>query len=255
MSINLFTYNISNQGLEDDVDTALQAIASGKQGCYMVCANLHSLVVARKDKFFSESLKNADILLPDGSSIIFAAKVLNLPLSEKVSGTDFFLAFSQKANKKKGINFFFLGSSEKVLDLIKQKMERDYSDIEVCGTYSPPFKPEFSQEDNTVMVHAVNQAKPDVLWVGLTAPKQEKWIYENKDKLEVSFIGAIGAVFDFYAGTKKRSSDFWVKMGIEWLHRFLREPKRLSQRVFKSMPIFLSWIIKEKLKKYRSVSG
>jgi len=220
----------------------------------MVCANLHSLVVARKDKFFSESLKNADILLPDGSSIIFAAKVLNLPLSEKVSGTDFFLAFSQKANKKKGIKFFFLGSSEKVLDLIKQKMERDCSDIEVCGTYSPPFKPEFSQEDNTVMVHAVNQAKPDVLWVGLTAPKQEKWIYENKDKLEVSFIGAIGAVFDFYAVTKKRSSDFWVKMGIEWLHRFLRDPKRLSQRVFKSMPIFLSWIIIEKLKKFRSVS-
>lgn len=96
------------------------------------------------------------------------------------------------------------------------------------------------------MISAVNNARPHVLWVGMTAPKQEKWIYKNKAKLQVPFIGAIGAVFDFYAGTKERSSDFWIKMGLEWLPRFLKEPKRLWERNMKSTPIFLWRIIREK---------
>ena len=127
-------------------------------------------------------------------------------------------------------------------------MKQDFPAIEVCGTYSPPFKIEFSQEDNSAMISAVNNARPDVLWVGMTAPKQEKWIYENQSKLQVPFVGAIGAVFDFYAGTKKRSSDFWIKIGLEWLPRFLKEPRRLWERNLKSTPIFLWWVIKEKIK-------
>jgi len=87
-----------------------------------------------------------------------------------------------------------------------------------------------------------------VLWLGKTAPKQEKWIYENQSKLQVPFIAAIGAVFDFYAGTKNRSSDFWINVGLEWLPRFFKEPGRLWERNFKSTPIFLGWVMKEKIK-------
>jgi len=103
-------------------------------------------------------------------------------------------------------------------------MKRDFPCIEVCETYSPPFKKEFSQEDNSAMISAINNARPDMLWVGMTAPKQEKWIYENRDKergsyfvlvpkLNVPFTAAIGAVFDFYAGIRKRYSGFWIKTG------------------------------------------
>jgi len=252
MVIKLGKYSISNRGLAGDVELAGRLIKSGASGHYMACANPHSLIVASKDALFESALTNADILVPDGTGIIIAAKILGLPCTEKVAGTDFFLGFSRKVNEKgRGLRYFFLGSSEKTLGLIEERMKRDFPCIEVCGTYSPPFKAEFSKEDNETMIDAVNNARADVLWVGMTAPKQEKWIYVNRSKLNVPFIGAIGAVFDFYAGTKKRSSDFWIRTGLEWLPRLLKEPRRLWERNLKSTPIFLWWIIKEKIKQTR----
>ena len=99
---------------------------------------------------------------------------------------------------------------------------------------------------NQKMIEAINRVKPDVLWVGMTAPKQEKWIYQNKDKLDVKFIGAIGAVFDFYAGTKKRSQPFFQKIGLEWLPRLLGEPRRLWHRNFVSNPVFLMRVLRQR---------
>ena len=248
MTIDLFGYRISNQGLEADLSSVFQSINSRKKTCCMACVNPHSLIVAANDNIFRQALKSSDILIPDGTGIIIAAKILNLPIHEKVAGTDFFLGLSREANERGGVKYFFLGSSEKVLGLIEEKMKRDFPAIEVCGTYSPPFKTEFSREDNSAMISAVNNSRPDVLWVGMTAPKQEKWIYENQSKLQVPFIAAIGAVFDFYAGTKNRSSDFWIKIGLEWLPRFFKEPGRLWERNLKSTPIFLGWVMKEKIK-------
>jgi N-acetylglucosaminyldiphosphoundecaprenol N-acetyl-beta-D-mannosaminyltransferase len=126
-------------------------------------------------------------------------------------------------------------------------MKKEFPGITVCGVLSPPFKPEFSKAESAAMVAAVNAARPDVLWVGMTAPKQEKWIHENRDRLEVPFIGAIGAVFDFYAGNKRRSSVFWQRIGMEWFPRLLREPCRLWERNLKSTPVFLFWIVREKV--------
>ena len=247
-SICLFGYNISRCKTTEITAEAFELSKGSSKGSYMACANPHSLTVAAKDNIFRQALKRADILIPDGTGIIIAAKILGLPCTEKVAGTDFFLGLSREANKRGGIRYFFLGSSEKVLGLIEERMKRDFPDIEVCGTYSPSFKTEFSQEDNSAMINAINNARPDVLWVGMTAPKQEKWIYENRSKLQVSFIAAIGAVFDFYAGTKKRSSKFWIRIGLEWLPRFLKEPRRLWERNLKSTPIFLGWVMKEKIK-------
>ncbi|MBA4417639.1 MAG: acetylglucosaminyldiphospho-UDP acetyl-beta-D-mannosaminyltransferase [Syntrophus sp. (in: bacteria)] len=218
---------------------------------YMACANPHSIVVASRDKEFQAALKSADILMPDGYGIALAAKMLGLPLKERVAGSEFFRAFTLLANKDGGLKYFFLGSTKHVLGLMVERLCREFPSIFVCGTYSPPFKEEFSEEDNKKMIDIINSAKPDVLWVGMTAPKQEKWIYQNRYILEVPFIGAIGAVFDFYAGTKQRPSIFWQKLGLEWLPRFMREPRRLWERNLKSTPIFLLWVLHEKLKQNR----
>jgi N-acetylglucosaminyldiphosphoundecaprenol N-acetyl-beta-D-mannosaminyltransferase len=214
----------------------------------MACANPHSLVIASKDEQFRESLRAADILVPDGIGIIVGARVLGLPIRQKVAGFDFFRRFSEKAQKKGGIRYFFLGSSPAVLQLIAKRLKCDFPGIHLCGTYSPPFRSVFTEEDDLKMIKAINTARPDVLWVGMTAPKQEKWIYRNRARLQVPFIGAIGAVFDFYAGTKKRSSVFWQKLGLEWLPRFFHEPRRLWERNLKSTPIFLSWVVRAKLR-------
>ena len=130
---------------------------------------------------------------------------------------------------------------------IKERMSIDFPNVKVVGTFSPPFKEDFTDDENDLMVEAINRVNPDILWVGMTAPKQEKWIYKNKERLQTKFIGAIGAVFDFYAGTKKRSHPWFQEHGLEWLPRFLREPRRLWRRNFISTPSFFYRIIKYRL--------
>lgn len=246
---NIFGYQISHRGINGDVSMARKLINSGRNCRYMACANPHSLVVASRDSLFCTSLKAADLLLPDGSGVIVAARTLNLPIAERVAGFEFFKGLSVSLAKNGGARYFFLGSSPHVLNLITEKLNKEFPEITVCGTMSPPFKSKFSDEDNAEIVAAINAARPDVLWVGLTAPKQEKWIYEHQDKLHVPFCGAIGAVFDFYAGTKERSSVIWQRLGLEWLPRFFKEPKRLWERNMKSTPIFLWWLTREKVRR------
>lgn len=122
-------------------------------------------------------------------------------------------------------------------------MARDYSNVRVAGTYSPPFKPTYSDEEMNEMISAVNAAAPDVLWVGMTAPKQEKWIFENRARLNVKFAGAIGAVFDFYTGRVKRAHPMFQRLGLEWLPRLVQQPTRLWRRMFVSAPIFMLHVI------------
>ncbi len=252
-SVNIFGYQISAAGLEMDVKEAFGWVEKHDSARYMATANSHSLVVASNDALFQAALKKADILIPDGTGILIASKFLNsserIKIKEKVAGYDFFVRFSEISEQRGGLRYFFLGSSEKVLSLIRSRFNIDYPSIEVCGTYSPPYRERFSDTENQQILDAIHVASPDVLWVGLTAPKQEKWIFQNLSKLDVPFIGAIGAAFDFYAGTKKRSSLFWQILGLEWLPRFLREPIRLWERNMKSTPIFLSWIVRERMRR------
>lgn len=245
-NVNILGYNTSAAGLADDVETAWGLVKAGTTGRYVACANPHSLVVAQTDSDFSQSLKDADILLPDGIGIVMAAKTLGVDLKERVTGSEFFTELSKKANTNGGLRYFFCGSTEDALDKICTRLNGDFPNITVCGVLSPPFKEEFSDEDNQKMIEQINNARPDVLWVGMTAPKQEKWIHQNKDKLDVPLSGAIGAAFDFYAGTKKRSPDWVCKMGLEWLPRLLHEPRRLFRRNFISSPFFLLMVFKEK---------
>jgi N-acetylglucosaminyldiphosphoundecaprenol N-acetyl-beta-D-mannosaminyltransferase len=117
----------------------------------------------------------------------------------------------------------------------------------VAGTFSPPYKPEFSPAELDMMIAAINAVRPDVLWVGMTAPKQEKWIYQNRHRLQVKFIGAVGAVFDFYTGRVKRSHPIFQNLGLEWLPRLLQEPRRLWRRMGVSAPIFIWHVLKAKI--------
>jgi N-acetylglucosaminyldiphosphoundecaprenol N-acetyl-beta-D-mannosaminyltransferase len=134
--------------------------------------------------------------------------------------------------------FFFLGASENTLQKIKFKSSQEYPNI-TFDYYSPPYKLEFSEKDSKIMCDKVNIFNPDVLFVGMTAPKQEKWVHLYKNKLNANIVCSIGAVFDFYAGNVKRSSDIWISLGLEWLPRLIKEPRRLFYRNFVSTPQFI----------------
>ena len=241
--------------------------------------NAHSYNTARKDGLFAEALTNGDVLIPDGVSIVKACrwiKAKSLP-KERIAGWDLFSFEMENLERKQcgmlnvecGANnssldnsqsaladnpkfkiqnsefrspqrtVMFMGSSQKVLDLIVKRAAKVYPHLKIV-TYSPPYKPEFSEEDNKAIIDAINAANPDLLWIGMTAPKQEKWTYSHWEELDIHcHVGTIGAVFDFFAGTVERAPVWWQRHGLEWLYRLLKEPKRMWRRYIIGNALFL----------------
>lgn len=206
--------------------------------------NAHSYNVSRKDRDFYNALMRSDILIPDGIGIVWALKFLANKKIKKIAAWELMIYELENLNKIKG-KCFFLGSSEQVLDLIVQRAAREYPDVKIY-TYSPPYKPVFTEEDNSAMIEAINSISPEVLFIGMTAPKQEKWIAAHFDRLMIKHSGCIGATFDFFAGTVDRAPAWMVKIGLEWLYRLIREPKRLWRRYLLGNPKFAYYILKEK---------
>lgn len=242
MKENLLGYGVDDLRVEDCADALFSCLLNPRdaRGCaWLACLNPHSYVVALDDPRFSQALRDADWLLPDGAGVVLASRLLGGSIRERVTGSDVFYGLHRRMNAVGKMSVFFLGATEETLALIRERMAQDYPSICVAGTYSPPFKDVYSAEEVNAMIAAVNAAAPNVLWVGMTAPKQEKWIYENRARLKVKFAGAIGAVFDFYTGRVKRSHPVFQRLGLEWLPRLLQQPRRLWRRMFVSAPLFL----------------
>ena len=261
----------------------LAAIPKGK--VLINTINAHSYNVAQKDQEFAEALRGGDYLIPDGSSIVKACRWLKgkSQPKERIAGWDLFAFEMQRmngmaspdpipeqssptrslsegggmayenetlryVNKNENVKkrVMFMGSSEKVLRLIRERVAVDYPNLEVV-TYSPPYKKEFSEEDNQTIIKAINEAKPNLLWIGMTAPKQEKWTYRHWQELHINcHVGTIGAVFDFFAGTAQRAPLWWQEHGLEWLYRLIKEPRRMWRRYVIGNPLFIWNILKEK---------
>ena len=148
--------------------------------------------------------------------------------------------------RERPLTVMFMGSSQKVLDLIVKRAAEVYPHLNIV-TYSPPYKPEFSEEDNKAIIEAINAVNPDLLWIGMTAPKQEKWTYSHWEELDIHcHVGTIGAVFDFFAGTVERAPMWWQRHGLEWLYRLLKEPQRMWRRYIIGNTLFLWNMLKEK---------
>lgn len=207
--------------------------------------NQYSYCIAQQDPEFEKSLKGSEVLLPDGIGIVLAAKLLKKKSIKKIAGADLHSFLLQKMNEENG-SCFYLGASIETLKKIEARIHAEYPNIKV-GSYSPPFKKEFSEWDNRAMLRQVNQFRPQVLFIGMTAPKQEKWAFAHKYELDSKIICSIGAVFDFYAGTVKRPSKIWISLGLEWLGRLIKEPKRMWKRYIYYGAIFSFYLVKEKI--------
>ena len=170
----------------------------------------------------------------------------SLDNSQSASADNSKLKIQNSKFRERPLTVMFMGSSEKVLDLIVKRAAEVYPHLKIV-TYSPPYKPEFSEEDNKAIVEAINAADPDLLWIGMTAPKQEKWTYSHWNELNIHcHVGTIGAVFDFFAGTVERAPIWWQRHGLEWLYRLLKEPKRMWRRYIIGNTLFLWNMLKEK---------
>lgn len=232
--------------LDFKIDTSINQLDFSTKSLLVNTINPHSYCVTKKDTLFKEALQKSDVLIPDGIGIVIAAKLLANKKIQRIAGADLHEHILKLANQNNE-KVFYLGSMPSTLQKIKERLAKEYPNIHF-ECYSPPYKPVFTAEDNQAMIEAVNAFKPNALFVGMTAPKQEKWAYQHKDLLDVNVIASIGAVFDFYAGTVKRAPVWMQKSGLEWLHRSLSNPKRLGKRNLMSNPKFIWDVIKYKLK-------
>lgn len=234
--------------------TELASLPEGK--LLINTINAHSFNTAKKDQLFADALTNGDVLIPDGVSIVKACKWIKAKSQpkERIAGWDLFSFEMEKleieseklrTKSEKSKIVMFMGSSQKVLDLIVKRAAEVYPHLKVV-TYSPPYKPEFSDKDNKAIIDAINAANPDLLWIGMTAPKQEKWTYSHWNELNIHcHVGTIGAVFDFFAGTVERAPIWWQEHGLEWLYRLMKEPKRMWRRYIIGNSLFLWNMVKE----------
>ncbi|CAG2534472.1 N-acetylglucosaminyldiphosphoundecaprenol N-acetyl-beta-D-mannosaminyltransferase [Maribacter dokdonensis] len=209
--------------------------------------NQYSYCIAEEDAEFKKALLDSDVILPDGIGITLAAKWLNGTSIKKIAGADFHEFQLKRLNEING-SCFYLGASNETLAKIEKRLKNEYPNV-IFGSYSPPFKTQFTEEENLRMIEAVNSFNPDVLFVGMTAPKQEKWSYAHKDQLNVKVICSIGAVFDFYAGTVDRPGKIWRSIGLEWFGRLIKEPKRMSKRYLFYGVVFAKHLVDAKFSK------
>ncbi|MBH0200384.1 MAG: WecB/TagA/CpsF family glycosyltransferase [Nitrospira sp.] len=232
---------IDRKALRDIVQESVRAIEHRIDQRVFACANPHSLVVAQQDLTFQAALQQADVLVVDGVGALLMARLIGVPLGPRITGSDYFHGVLNALQQRGSGRIFFFGSSQHVLDRIAKRFAVDFPSLTLCGMFSPPFG-EWTEMDNHRMVKLITDARPDVLWVGMTAPKQEKWVEANRRKLNVPVIGSIGAVFDFYAGTYARAPQWICRIGLEWAYRFMLEPRRMWRRNFVSAPTFI-WLV------------
>lgn len=218
---------------------ALESVGERALPFTFACANPHSLVTAQRDGVFMRALQSCSAVVADGVGVTVAGRVAGVDVGPRITGADFYLEVMARLNRRGGRVLFF-GSHDAVLRRMVARAQRDYPNLHAQGL-SPPYGA-WSAELNESLLQQIEDAQPDVLWVGMTAPKQEKWVHANASRLAVPVIASIGAVFDFYAETVTRAPTWVCDAGLEWLYRLVREPQRLWRRTLLSGPEFL-WLV------------
>lgn len=218
----------------DKLDRITVPHGQGAKVINTISPNSYGLATA--DAALKTALQSSDFLVLDGVYFAVASMLLKGKNIKRNQGPDVFYHFMDRMNQIGG-KVFFLGSSTLTLELMRMRTEKDYPGI-IVATYSPPFKEQFSDADNQAMIDAVNQAAPDVLFVGMTCPKQEVWSIAHRDKLKAELVICIGNVFDWYAGTQKAIHPIWFKLRVGWLVRIFLRPEIFKRNIGNQMKFF-----------------
>jgi N-acetylglucosaminyldiphosphoundecaprenol N-acetyl-beta-D-mannosaminyltransferase len=227
-----------------DYRSAFEQIANGKESgkCKLVIMmNPHSVSLCRRDAEVHDVITRADLVLPDGTGIIWASRILGFENRGRVTGPKLMLKICNWGREKK-LRHFFYGGAEGVADKLAANLSSKYIGLQVAGTYSPPFR-QLSKEEYRIIIDKINSTKPDILWVGLGAPKQEKWMDEHRSKINAAAMIGVGAAFDFHSGNVKWAPEWIRKLGLEWAYRFAQNPKRMWRRNLDSPRFLLNVII------------
>lgn len=242
---NILGVNISVINMKETV-SYIEKNLEELRGNYICVSNVHTTVMAYEDEAYKEIQNSGAMALPDGGPLSVVSRKRGFKEAERVTGPDL-MGEIFKLSEERQYSHYFYGSTEKTLVKLREKLTEKYPSLNIVGMYSPPFR-ELSKVEHEEIIENINKVNPDFIWVGLGAPKQEKWMFKNKNKVSGIMIG-VGAGFDYYAEKIKRAPKWMQKCSMEWVFRLMQEPKRLFQRYYTYNCKFILYIIKEKKRK------
>jgi N-acetylglucosaminyldiphosphoundecaprenol N-acetyl-beta-D-mannosaminyltransferase len=245
-NIHIASIKIDNLSFDDSL-RAIEKQINQKENSFVVTPNVDHIVNLQKDHNFRRIYKEACLVLADGMPLIWASKFLNAPLIERVAGSDLFPELC-RISAQKGYRIFLLGGRKGAAVMAKNVLTLRHPDINIVGTYCPDFGFEYEDVENQKIMRIIKKAQPDLLFVGLGSPKQEKWIYKHKDLYNVPVSIGIGVSFEFIAGMVKRAPVWMRNSGLEWFWRLLIEPQKLWKRYLVNDMQFFKLILKQKLR-------
>lgn len=220
--VNILGVKVSGHTIESASDTIAEYIKNGEKRRCVYTPNSEIIMVAYRDKEFCKKLNSADMLLADGIGVVYASRILGRPIKERAAGFDTARAVLGKLSPV-GASLYLFGSAPGVADKAAQEIKKLYPGINIAGTANGYFDAEREKE----IIQEINSLSPDILFVCLGAPKQEKWIEDHKNELDFKVAMGLGGSLDVFAGTVKRAPEFYQKHGIEWLYRLIKQPKRI----------------------------
>lgn len=242
MSVDILTMSTDVTSLDLAVTSVIELAQAG-EGAYVCVSNVHMCMETFDDLSFRHVVNSADLVIPDGRPISWGQKLLGFKDAKQVRGQDIMNELCRLSGIQRLNIGFYGGISSDLLEQVVQQLTKDYPDIQISYKFSPPFRP-LSQDEDSAVVKAINDAGVNVLFVGIGCPKQERWMAEHKDSVHCVMLG-VGAAFDFIAGSKKHAPRWMQKVGLEWLFRLLSEPKRLWKRYLKQNPRFVYYFLQQ----------
>lgn len=238
MGVNIAAINMAwlLKFLEQNLD--------GLRGDYICVSNVHTTVTAYEDEKYRDIQNGGIMAIPDGGPLSSVGRKRGYANMERTAGPSL-MGEIFKISVEKGYRHYFYGSTDETLQILKQTLEKNYPGIEIAGMYSPPFRL-LTEDENKMVIENINNAKPDFIWVGLGAPKQEIWMAEHQGRVEGLMIG-VGAGFDYFAGKIQRAPQWMQERDLEWAYRLWQEPKRLFKRYFHTNIKFIwnAWILRK----------
>jgi N-acetylglucosaminyldiphosphoundecaprenol N-acetyl-beta-D-mannosaminyltransferase len=207
---------------------------------------VNSVMTARRDAGFRKICNASPLVLPDGVPVLWASRLLGRPIPGRVAGSDLFWELSRLASRR-GWSCYLLGSRAEVLEALEARLRERFPGLIVAGRHAPPLRHEFPAAVTDDIIARINAAHPDILWVGIGAPKQERWIHANLEKVNAKLAIGVGAAFDLCSGSMKRAPRWMQRCGLEWLYRFIKEPRRLFRRYFIEAMPFLPLVLARRL--------
>jgi len=244
--LDILGVNLSVINMDDARRVIVDLIRENKQGYVSVCP-VSTIMACQKNERLRKIVNSANLVTPDGMPSVWIGKARGFKNIERVYGPDLMLSLCQISSQK-GYRNYFYGATDEVLNALRDTLQERFPGLHICGQYAPPYRELTEEEDKKIIQH-INNAAPDILWIGLGSPKQDIWIDEHRQELNVGVSLAVGAAFDFLSGTKPQAPRWMQKSGLEWFFRLCCEPRRLWRRYFVGNTMFIYLMIKDVFKK------